>query len=203
MAGFEKKVLEVTWPTAAMKRGVTMVDVRPVHLDRKLIGSLPRGATYSAADPHRTPGSCDSNRKLHPQVESRQRVDQRKERIRGRQWKEKANGEQYVATRTWTTSRRETRKQAAQCLMCEGAGSFSTVCPHQPIQPMVIPGLHARELGGGMEGGDEGGSQWDACPGTRREGGAGSWDVPDKSETLPWGRSWRSGRQTGQNTTNE
>ena len=157
-----------------------------------------------------------------------------------------------MATRTWTTSRRETRKQvstrcgwakpkppiitrplhalatrarplpippldrpgralatrspprqAAQCLMCEGAGSFSTVCPHQPIQPMVIPGLHARELGGGMEGGDEGGSQWDACPGTRREGGAGSWDVPDKSETLPWGRSWRSGRQTGQNTTNE
>ena len=70
MAGFEKKVLEVTWPTAAMKRGVTMVDVRPVHLDRKLIGSLPRGATYSAADPHRTPGSCDSNRKLHPQVSS-------------------------------------------------------------------------------------------------------------------------------------
>ena len=94
-------------------------------------------------------------------------------------------------------------RQAAQCLMCEGAGSFSTVCPHQPIQPMVIPGLHARELGGGMEGGDEGGSQWDAGPGTRREGGAGSWDVPDKRETLPWGRSWRSGRQTGQNTTNE
>lgn len=109
----------------------------------------------------------------------------------------------HLSTDPNAHTRTITPQQAAQCLMCEGAGSFSTVCPHQR---MATPGLRARELGAGIEGGDKGGSQRDAGNGpiTKREGGGSvSWDIPDKRETLPWGRAWRSGRQTTKNATAE